>query len=218
MSEDQQKLFQKLWDIANILRGKMDAGEFKNYMLGFIFYKFLSEKLEAFINSELESDNITFDKACEDEEFKHELMEEILKQLGFFLEPQYLFRNLVAKAEKKEFILADLDKTLKNIEQSTLGQESEEDFIGLFDDVDLQSGKLGRSENDKNRTISEILKKLNQIDFNLHDSNVDVLGDAYEFLIGAFASDAGKKAGEFYTPQQVSKILAKLVTIYYWKR
>jgi len=213
MSDDQIKLFNRLWAIANILRGKMDASEFKNYMLGFIFYKFLSEKLEYFLNKTLKEDGIDFAKAFNDSKYAEALKEEAVEHLGFFLEPQYLFRSLVAKAQKKEFILDELNKTLKSIEQSTLGHESEDDFVGLFDDVDLQSSKLGKSEKDKNEVISEILKQLAQIDFELHNSNMDILGDAYEYLIGEFASNAGKKAGEFYTPQQVSKILAKIVTL-----
>ncbi len=113
--------------------------------------------------------------------------------------------------DKDTFILEDLKNVLNSIEQSTVGQESEEDFIGLFEDVDLTSSKLGRSENEKNKTIVEILSHLNKIDFQLKDAKSDVLGDAYEYLIGQFAAGAGKKGGEFYTPSQVSRLLAKIV-------
>ena len=216
MSEDQLKLFNQLWAIANELRGKMDASEFKNYMLGFIFYKFLSEKIDSHNTKELEHDDLTFSDAFADEslkELQETIKEESIENLGYFLEPKYLFKTLIAKIEKKEFILRDLQEGLTHIEQSTMGHSSQDDFDGLFDDVDLQSSKLGRSENDKNAVISTILKHLNKIDFDFASVKSDILGDAYEYLIGEFASSAGKKAGEFYTPQAVSTILAKLVSI-----
>ena len=216
MSETQLKLFNQLWAIANELRGKMDASEFKNYMLGFIFYKFLSEKIDDFMNNELASDKINFVEAFADDKHQEEqkaLQAESLTILGYFLAPKYLFKTLVEKADKKEFILRDLQEALNHIEQSTMGHASQEDFIGLFDDVDLQSSKLGKSEENKNKIISAILKHLAKIDFDLANTDTDVLGDAYEYLIGQFASDAGKKAGEFYTPQAVSTILAKLVSL-----
>lgn len=213
MSEHQQLLFNKLWAIANTLRGTMDASEFKNYMLGFIFYKHLSEKIEKFVNKELEADGLSFEEAYADQEIRDALQEESVETIGYFLEPKYLFRSLIAKAKTNEFLLDDLSKSLKEIEQSTQGHQSEDDFIGLFSDVDLTSPKLGRTPDAKNKTISEILLHLNDINFDYDDVDSDILGDAYEYLIGQFASDAGKKAGEFYTPQQVSKILAKIVTL-----
>lgn len=212
MSEQQLKLFNTLWAIANKLRGNMDASEFKNYILGFIFYKFLSEKISMFADKELAEDGIKFEDVVDDELIKA-LQEEAVNQIGYFLEPKFLFTNLIKKAKKNEFIMDDLNKALKEVEQSTIGHDSEEDFIGLFGDVDLQSQKLGRTSEQKNKLISEILLHLADVDFQLEDSNIDILGDAYEYLIGEFASGAGKKAGEFYTPQQVSKILAKLVTL-----
>ena len=213
MSEHQQMLFNKLWAIANTLRGTMDASEFKNYMLGFIFYKHLSEKVEKFVNKELEADGISFEEAYKDTEYREALQEEAVETIGYFLEPSFLFKSLVEKAKVKEFLLDDLSKALKEIEQSTQGHESEDDFIGLFSDVDLTSPKLGRTPDAKNKTISEIILHLNDISFDYDDVESDILGDAYEYLIGQFASDAGKKAGEFYTPQQVSKILSKIVTL-----
>jgi type I restriction enzyme M protein len=114
--------------------------------------------------------------------------------------------------DSHNFILGDLTKILKNIEQSTLGTDSADDFVNLFEDLDLTSSKLGRTEKDKNDLVAKVLVHLDKIDFNLDDATADVLGDAYEYLIGEFASGAGKKAGEFYTPQPVSTLLAKLVT------
>ncbi|WP_048190514.1 type I restriction-modification system subunit M [Methanobacterium sp. SMA-27] len=213
MSEYQRKMETKLWAIADELRGNMDANEFKNYMLGFIFYKYLSEKIEIYLNNELKEDGVEFKEAYKNKEL-HEIVEvEAIENLGYFLEPKCLFENLIKKAKKGEFILDNLQKALKQIENSTMGHESEEDFMNLFEDVDLESSKLGKSEDDKNKIISKVLLHLNEIDFKLGDTEHDILGDAYEYLISQFASSAGKKAGEFYTPQQVSKILAKIVTM-----
>lgn len=213
MSEYQRKLETKLWAIADELRGNMDANEFKNYMLGFIFYKYLSEKIEIYLNQELKEDGVTFKQAFEDSELKEEVEAEAIDNLGYFLEPRCLFKNLIHKAKNGEFILDNLQMAMNQIENSTMGHESEEDFENLFEDVDLQSSKLGKSEDDKNKLISKVLLHLADIDFKMEDTEQDILGDAYEYLISQFASSAGKKAGEFYTPQQVSKILAKIVTL-----
>lgn len=213
MSEYQRKLETKLWAIADELRGNMDANEFKNYMLGFIFYKYLSEKIEIYLNQELKEDGVTFKQAFEDQELKEEVEAEAIDNLGYFLEPRCLFKNLIKKAKNGEFILDNLQMAMNQIENSTMGHESEEDFENLFEDVDLQSSKLGKSEDAKNKLISKVLLHLADIDFKMEDTEQDILGDAYEYLISQFASSAGKKAGEFYTPQQVSKILAKIVTL-----
>lgn len=227
MSEDQKKqLEQQLWNIANTLRGKMDADEFRDYILGFIFYKYLSEKMLIYANEILEEDGITYkgiDESTEEgKEYLGAIHDEAINKLGYFLKPSELFSEVArrgnAKAEdaqggvQSNFILADLTKILYNIEQSTMGTASEDDFDNLFEDLDLTSTKLGRTEAAKNDLISKVLAHLDKIDFQLKDTNADVLGDAYEYLIGQFASGAGKKAGEFYTPQQVSMVLAKIVT------
>lgn len=210
---NKQQLEQKLWAIADILRGSMDANEYKNYILGFIFYKYLSEKIVTFLNKDLEQDELTFKQAYEtDDEYKEILEEESVETLGYFLEPKYLFETIVEKAKINEFILEDLERALKKIGDSAAGSESEDDFENLFEDVDLKSSKLGKTPDEKNKKISEVILKLSEIDFKLEDTERDILGDAYEYLIGQFASSAGKKAGEFYTPQEVSKILAKIVT------
>ena len=207
-------LEQKLWAVADELRGNMDANEFKNYILGFIFYRYLSEKQEAYLNKELTEDKITFEEAFKDDDLKEDLKEVSVEELGYFIEPQYLFKNIVEKCKINEFIINDLGKAFNQITNSSQGTGSEDDFEGLFDDVVLDSAKLGNKEKDRNRKISDIILHLNDIDFELDSDEVDILGDAYEYLISQFASDAGKKAGEFYTPQEVSKILAKIVTLH----
>lgn len=226
MSEDQKKqLEQQLWNIANTLRGKMDADEFRDYILGFIFYKYLSEKMLMYANSILEEDGILYnsldERTEEGQAYLQAVHEEAIDKLGYFLKPSELFSEIARRGNAKvedgdgdgvnNFILQDLTDILKNIEKSTMGTASEDDFDNLFEDLDLTSTKLGRTEKAKNDLISKVLAHLDKIDFKLEDTNADVLGDAYEYLIGQFASGAGKKAGEFYTPQQVSTVLAKIV-------
>ncbi|NJY62834.1 type I restriction-modification system subunit M [Salinimicrobium sp. CDJ15-81-2] len=218
MSEDQKKLLEtQLWNIANELRGKMDADEFRDYILGFIFYKYLSEKQHIYANKLLETEAVKQYTQITNEEDLKFIKEESVLKLGYFLRPDELFTAVATKGNADEevednFILEDLQNILNNIEQSTMGTDSEEDFNQLFEDLDLNSTKLGRSPKARNELIAKVLSHLDQIDFNLEDADSDILGDAYEYLIGKFASGAGKKAGEFYTPQQVSKILAKIVT------
>lgn len=219
MTEDHKKQLQsQLWNIANTLRGKMGADEFRDYILGFIFYKYLSERMHQFADEILANDGIAFDQISESTDDGIEMLEAIQEEsvgrLGYFLKPSELFTKLAAKGSQKSdnFILEDLTAVLKHIESSTMGHDSEEDFEGLFEDLDLGSSKLGKTENQKNELIAKVLVHLDEIDFRLDDTESDVLGDAYEYMIGQFASGAGKKAGEFYTPQEVSTILAKIVT------
>lgn len=219
MSEDHKKTLQtQLWNIANTLRGKMGADEFRDYILGFIFYKYLSERMHLFADEILKHDGIQFDFIDESTKKGAGLLaaiqEEAIERLGYFLKPSELFHKIAEKGARKtdNFILEDLTAVLKHIEASTMGHASEDDFEGLFEDLDLGSSKLGKTESQKNELIAKVLAHLDKIDFRLADTEADVLGDAYEYLIGQFASGAGKKAGEFYTPQEVSTILAKIVT------
>ncbi len=219
MADDTKKILQtQLWNIANTLRGKMGADEFRDYILGFIFYKYLSERMHLFADEILKNDGIQFDQIDDSTQQGQEMLaaiqEEAIERLGYFLKPSELFHKVAEKGAQKEnnFILEDLTSVLKHIESSTMGHASEDDFEGLFEDLDLGSSKLGKTENQKNELIAKVLSHLDKIDFRLADTEADVLGDAYEYLIGQFASGAGKKAGEFYTPQEVSTILAKIVT------
>ena len=223
MSEEEKKLLeQQLWNIANALRGKMDADEFRDYILGFIFYKYLSEKLCLYADRLLAEDGLTYAAIDENTPHGQEIVEavsvEAIEKLGYTLKPSELFSAITKKGSAKEgettdnFILSELQNILNSIEQSTMGTESEEDFNKLFEDLDLNSTKLGKTEKQKNELVAKILFHLDKVDFQLENANADVLGDSYEYLIAQFASGAGKKAGEFYTPQTVSTILAKIVT------
>jgi type I restriction enzyme M protein len=202
MSEEQKRqLNQQLWNIANTLRGKMDADEFRDYILGFIFYKYLSEKMELYANDILKEDKINYLEISEDtpkgQEYLEAIKEESLEKLGYFLKPSELFGQVALRGNGNgkhgnSFIIEDIQKILINIQNSTM---------------------LGRTAEQRNEVIAKVLSHLDKIDFQLEQSKIDVLGDAYEYLIGQFASGAGKKAGEFYTPQQASKILARIVTL-----
>lgn len=223
MTEEQKKKLEaQLWAIANELRGKMNADEFRDYILGFIFFKYLSEKMAIYANNILSEDGTDYlsidENSPKGKEYIDAVREEALDQLGYFLKPSELFAEIAKRGNQKDnegkstFIMADLKEILKNIENSTTGHESEDDFDKLFEDMDLDSTKLGRTANDRNDLIVKVLIHLDKIDFELANSDSDVLGDAYEYLIGQFASGAGKKAGEFYTPREVSTILAKIVS------
>lgn len=209
------ELNQRLFSAADNLRSKMDASEYKNYLLGLIFYKYLSDKL-------LEKVVELADESCEeyntpnkqtelymellaDEDTKNDLIETLIDTLGYDIEPEYLFNVLANQAKQNTFQLNDLNRGF--IQLSTKYDQ----FNGLFDDVDLQSKKLGAGDQQRNVTITEVLKKLDDVEVIGHDG--DVIGDAYEFLISQFASEAGKKAGEFYTPHMVSDMMAQIVTI-----
>ncbi|WP_088356644.1 type I restriction-modification system subunit M [Bacillus cereus] len=214
--QQQAELHKKLWAMANDLRGQMDAYEFKDYILGLIFYRYLSEKVEHRAEKLLEEDNISFAEAWKEEEYKEDLAEYLVGELGYVIEPQYLFSNLVVEIEKGtkgNFDVELLQNGVKAIEASTLGTDSQEDFQNLFDDMDLISSKLGRTVEARSKLIAKVIISISEIPFLQDDVEIDVLGDAYEYMISQFAANAGKKAGEFYTPQQVSKILAEVVTV-----
>ena len=202
---ENKKLEQKLWDIANELRGKMGADEFRDYILGFIFYKYLSEKLRHFADRILKQDGIIYKEIDENssngQQYLEAIREETLEKLGYFLKPSELFSTITAKGNADSgsdtFILEDLTGILNSIEQSTMGTDSEEEFGNLFEDLDLTSSKLGKTETQKNELICKVLYHLNKIDFELDNSDSDILGDAYEYLIAQFASGAGKKQESF---------------------
>ena len=203
----------KLWASADILRGKMDASEYKNYLLGLVFYKYLSDQqLRAVYKEEhgkvkeypeREKQYAGFLKWHKEK--ASEVKEIVSKKLGYFIKPEYLFCSLCKKAAEYEFQRSDLQNAFVALSKQGVR------FEGLFADVDLNSNKLGASDQQRNVTITEVIKTLDEIDLFGHDG--DVIGDAYEYLIGQFAASAGKKAGEFYTPQAVSRIISEIVAI-----
>ncbi|WHY72642.1 type I restriction-modification system subunit M [Fictibacillus enclensis] len=208
-------LHSKLFSAADNLRSKMDASEYKNYLLGLIFYKYLSdrllEKVVEIADESLEEYN-TQEKQTQlykdllaDEDIKNDLLETLVDILDYDIEPEYLFNTLANQAKQNTFQLNDLNKAFIDL-STKYGQ-----FNGLFDDVDLKSKKLGSDDQQRNITITEVLKKLNDINVIGHEG--DVIGDAYEYLISQFASEAGKKAGEFYTPHEVSDMMARIAAI-----
>ena len=214
MSEENKKqLESQLWNIANELRGKMDADEFRDYILGFIFYKYLSEKMNIYANKLLKEDNLSYkdidENSSNGKEYLEAIEEESIETLGYYLKPSQLFSSI---ASRNKISIEELEKTLNNIESSTMGTDSEDDFGNLFEDLDLNSTKLGKTVDAREDLITKVIGHLDKIDFEIENIDSDVLGDAYEYLIAQFASGAGKKAGEFYTPQEVSKVLAKIVT------
>jgi type I restriction enzyme M protein len=218
MSEDQKKELQKqLWNIANELRGKMNADEFRDYILGFIFFKYLSEKMELYADKLLKPDGLEYAKLDESndksEEFVAAIKDQAVNDLGYFLRPDELFHHIAIKGGvDSDDLIENLERILNSIENSTMGADSEEDFEKLFSEINLNAERLGKTVTERGKLISKVLLHLDKIDFRLEDSRVDILGDAYEYLISQFAAGAGKKAGEFYTPQEVSEILSRIVT------
>ena len=177
-SEQQAQLHKQLWAIANDLRGNMDASEFKNYILGIIFYRYLSENLEEVINKDyLVEDGITYHEAWEKEEYKRVLIEQLIENsnIGYLIEPEYLFSNMVRLIKSGKFDISVLSKAINRLSESTIGHDSQEDFEGLFDDMDLNSNRLGRGEKERSILISKIILKINDIDFMHDDAEIDVL-------------------------------------------
>lgn len=207
------ELSSKLWAMANDLRGNMEAYEFKNYILGLLFYKELSDRTEKFVAKLLEEDGIEFKEAWEDEEYKEAIVDEMLIKLGYVLEPQYLFPHMLDLIRQDKFSIDYFEEAINSIIASTQGQDSEADFDGLFEDMDLKSSKLGKEIKQRSKLIGKVLQTIDSIEVDLGDTDVDVLGTAYVTLIGLFAQTAGKKGGEFYTPTNMSKLVARLATV-----
>ncbi len=207
------ELSKQLWAIANDLRGNMDASKFKNYILGTIFYRYLSERTESYMKEILKNDNLTYEEAFGNSDFKPVVEQWSLSKLGYIIKPEFLYKNLQKSIVERTFSIEDYEKAISELTASTMGQESESDFTGLFNDMKLQDPDLGDSVSERTALISQVITKVGLIDFKLDDAKFDVLGTAYMILIGLFASDAGKKGGEFFTPTGPSKLCATLATI-----
>ncbi|MCM1307239.1 MAG: type I restriction-modification system subunit M [Butyrivibrio sp.] len=213
IQQHQKELSTKLWAMANALRGNMEAYEFKNYILGMIFYYYLSDRTEKYMLNLLKDDNISYEDAWKEETYREAVVEESLRDLGYVVEPQYLFRNLVNMVENHSFDIEFLQKAINSLMESTIGRESQDDFEGLFSDMQLDSTRLGHTVKDRSAVMSKIIASLDEINFGVEDTKIDVLGNAYEYLIGQFAATAGKKAGEFYTPAGPAELLCRLACL-----
>lgn len=213
VQKQSQELANQLWAIANELRGNMDASKFKNYILGVIFYRYLSERTENYMNDLLKDDGKSYREALENEQFAPAVKEWSIEHLGYIIEPKYLWASLINEIKGAEFSIEHFDKAISALVASTIGQESEAAFDKLFDDMNLQDKDLGKEVSDRRDLISRVMLKIDDISFNIDDAEMDVLGTAYMILISLFASDAGKKGGEFFTPTCASRLLARLATV-----
>lgn len=214
-AQEKQELFKTIWKIADDLRGKVDGWDFKAYVLGTLFYRYLSENIAENINrQERDAGDTDFDYASlTDEDIKsvEGFREDLIKVIGFFLYPSQLFCNVAKNASKDENLNMTLEQVFRSIEESAKGSDSEKCFSGLFSDFDVNSNKLGATVPKRNETLVKLLAAVKGMDFGSYtDNTVDLLGDAYEFLMGMYASNAGKSGGEYFTPQEVSTLLTKI--------
>lgn len=208
------ELHRKIWAIADEVRGSVDGWDFKQFILGILFYRFISENITTFFNiAEHEAGDLSFNYAeLSDEEALRDFKPNTVEDKGFFILPSQLFENVVKTAKENENLNIDLANIFSAIEGSAQGFASEDDIKGLFEDVDTSSSRLGATVAEKNACLTKILYGIADINFgNFEENEIDAFGDAYEFLISNYASNAGKSGGEFFTPQTVSKLLAKLV-------
>ncbi len=208
------ELHRKIWSIADNVRGAVDGWDFKQYILGILFYRFISENITEFFNSaEHEAGETDFDYAkITDEEAEADFKKGTVEDKGFFILPSQLFENVVRTANDNENLNIDLANIFKSIEGSAIGSKSEDDIKGLFEDVDTTSNRLGGTVAEKNKRLRDILNGISEINFgDFKNNDIDAFGDAYEYLISNYASNAGKSGGEFFTPQTVSKLLSRIV-------
>lgn len=208
-------LHKTIWQIATELRGSVDGWDFKAYVLGMLFYRFISENLAAFVNAgEHRADNAGFEYAELSDAEAERAMRGLVEEKGFFIFPSELFVNVRARARHDQNLNETLERVFKNIEASAVGTESEDDVKGLFDDLDVNSAKLGPTVAKRNEKLARLLDAIGDLPLgNFGDNTIDLFGDAYEFLMGMYASQAGKSGGEYYTPQEVSELLARITVV-----
>lgn len=210
--QERAELHRVIWNIANDLRGSVDGWDFKQYVLGMLFYRYISENITSYINrGEWDSGRKDFDYAKLSDSQAEELRDDLVKTKVFFILPGELFENVRIKSKKDENLNETLEKVFRKIEASALGTESEENFKGLFDDIDVNSNKLGSTVIKRNEKLVKLLNAVAEMKLgDYQDNTIDAFGDAYEYLMGMYASNAGKSGGEYYTPQEVSELLAHL--------
>lgn len=212
---EREEIHKAIWSIADDLRGAVDGWDFKQYILGIMFYRYISENITNYINDgERKAGDINFDYAKLSDEEAESVREDLIKEKGFFILPSQLFCNVCKRAKDDENLNETLEKVFASIENSAKGAESEDDFAGLFDDIDVNSNKLGATVAKRNEKLVKILDGIASIPIgNYKDNSIDAFGDAYEFLMSMYASNAGKSGGEFYTPQEVSELLTRLAIV-----
>lgn len=213
--QERDELHRTIWQIANDLRGSVDGWDFKSYVLGMLFYRFISENLTSYINKEEQrTGHKNFDYASISDEDAELGRTDTIKEKGFYILPSELFVNVRKKAKTDENLNETLSRVFKNIENSAKGTESEDDLKGLFDDIDVNSNKLGATVTKRNEALVKIIDAIGGLQFGDYQENTnDTFGDAYEFLMTMYASNAGKSGGEFFTPQEVSELLAEITVV-----
>jgi type I restriction enzyme M protein len=212
---ERAELHKTIWRIANDLRGSVDGWDFKSYVLGMLFYRFISENLTAYLNEqERLAGDADFDYARINDVVASDGREETVNEKGFFILPSQLFANVRAKARHDENLNETLSGVFRRIEGSAIGAASEDDFKGLFDDLDVNSGKLGPTVAKRNERLVKLLDAVGDLNLGTFaDNTIDAFGDAYEYLMAMYASSAGKSGGEYYTPQEVSELLARITVV-----
>ena len=214
--QERAELHKAIWGIANDLRGSVDGWDFKNFVLGALFYRYVSENLTAFINKiQRETGEVDFDYTKLSDAEAEVARDHVVNTKGFFILPSELFCNVLKNASL-ENLNERLDAVLRHIEQSAVGAASEDDFKGLFDDFDVNSNKLGGTVLERNKRLLALLNGVNQMNLgnaDFTDNSNDTFGDAYEYLMAMYASNAGKSGGEFFTPQEVSELLARIAIV-----
>jgi type I restriction enzyme M protein len=213
--QERAELHRTIWQIANDLRGSVDGWDFKQYVLGILFYRFISENLTNYINlDERRTGNSNFDYVFLSDKEAEYGRRDTLTEKGFFILPSELFINVVKKAKNDPNLNETLTKIFRNIESSAKGFDSEDDLKGLFDDLDVNSNKLGSTVEKRNQNLVKLLEAINSLRLGDYaDNTIDAFGDAYEYLMAMYASNAGKSGGEYYTPQEVSQLLAQITTV-----
>lgn len=210
--QERDELHKAIWGIADDLRGSVDGWDFKQYVLGMMFYRYISENLTNYINDgERAAGDTEFDYVYLSDDEAEGARESLVQEKGFFILPSELFINVRARAKDDENLNETLERVFNNIENSAKGSESEDDFSGLFDDVDVNSNKLGATVAKRNEKLVKLINGIGDMKLgNYQDNTIDAFGDAYEFLMSMYASNAGKSGGEFFTPQEVSELLTRL--------
>lgn len=210
--QERAELHRTIWNIANDLRGSIDGWDFKQYVLGMLFYRYISENLTNYINQyQWDAGEKGFNYANFPDKEAKTIKDEMVQEKGFFMLPSQLFCNVLKKAPKDENLNMTLEKVFKFVEESAKGTESEDDFAGLFDDFDVNSNKLGKTVAQKCEKLVKLMSGVAEMNLgNYQDNTIDAFGDAYEFLMGMYASNAGKSGGEYFTPQEVSELLVRI--------